>query len=170
MSESVTDARPFAPNTGKPACSKPRGGRTLGLFAVAAIAAAASVPVLARTPYDGAWSVLIVTRSGACEPNSRFRVEIVNGRVIGPGGSGVAVQGQVSRAGAVSVSVRSQGQWASGYGRLGGSRGGGRWRGQGSSGSCAGSWVAQRSGFAPQAESRAPAYNYGPGAAPGWGR
>ena len=170
MFESATDARPFAQNAGKPACSKPSGRRSLKLFALAAIAAAASAPVLARTPFDGTWSVLIVTRSGACAPSSRFGVEIVNGRVTGPGGSGVAVRGQVSRAGAVSVSVRAQDQWASGYGRLGGSRGGGRWRGQGSGGSCAGSWVAQRSGFAPRAESRAPTYYYTPGATPGWGR
>jgi hypothetical protein len=170
MSESATDARPFAPNAGKPACRKSRGRRSLKLFALAAIAAAVSAPVLARTPYDGTWSVLIVTRSGACEPSARFGVEIVNGRVIGPGGSGVDVRGQVSRAGAVSVSVRAQSQWASGYGRLGGSRGSGRWRGQSSSGSCAGSWVAQRSGFSPRAESRAPGYYYAPGAAPGWGR
>lgn len=167
MSESATDTRPFAPpNTGKPICSR----RCLKLFVLAVIASAASAPVLARTPYDGDWSVLVVTRSGACEPTSRYGVEIVNGSVIGQGGSGVAVRGQVSRAGAVSVSVRAQGQWASGYGRLGGSRGGGRWRGQGTSGSCAGTWVAQRSGFAPRAQSRAPVYNYAPNAAPMWGR
>jgi hypothetical protein len=168
MSESATDARPFAPNAGKLACSKSSGRHYLKLFVLAAIASAISAPVLARTPYDGSWSVVIVTRSGACEPTSRFGVEIVNGRVIGPGGSGAAVAGQVSRAGAVSVSVRAQGQWASGYGRLGGSGGSGRWRGQGTAGSCAGTWVAQRSGFAPRAG--APVYNYAPGAAPMWGR
>jgi hypothetical protein len=169
MSESATDTRPCALNAGNPACSKLRGRHFLKLFVLAVIASAASAPALARTPYDGAWSVLIVTRSGACEPSSRFGVEIVNGRVMAPGGNGAAVQGQVSRAGAVSVSVRAQGQFASGYGRLGGSRGSGRWRGQGSRGSCAGSWVAQRSGFAPRAESRAPVYDYAPGA-PRWGR
>jgi hypothetical protein len=164
MFESATDAGPL------PACSRRTGRQCLKLFALAVIASAASTPVLARTPYDGDWSVLIVTRSGACEPTSRYGVEIVNGRVVGPGGGGVAVRGQVSRAGAVSVSVRAQGQWASGYGRLGGSRGGGRWRGQGTSGSCAGTWMAQRSGVAPRAESSAPIYNYAPGAAPMWGR
>jgi hypothetical protein len=169
MSESATDARPFGPNAGKPACSKPRGRRSLKLFVLALIASAASAPVSARTPFDGTWIVQIVTRSGTCEPSSRFDVEVINGRVVGPGGSGAAVGGRVSRAGAVSVSVRAQGQSASGYGRLGGSRGGGRWQGQGSRGSCAGSWVAQRSGFAPRAQSRAPVYNYVPGAAPGWG-
>jgi hypothetical protein len=169
MSESANDAGPFAPNAGKPTCRKSTGRHCLKLFVLAVIASAASAPALARSPYDGGWSVLIVTRSGACAPTSRYGVEIVNGRVIGPGG-GAAVRGQVSRAGAVSVSVRAQGQWASGYGRLGGSRGSGRWRGQGTSGSCAGTWVAQRSGFAPGAESGAPIYNYAPGAAPMWGR
>ena len=170
MSESATDARPFAPSAGNLACSKSSGRHYLKLFVLAVIASAASTPVLARTPYDGDWSVMIVTRSGACQPTYRYGVEIINGRVIGPSGSGAAIRGQVSRAGAVSVSVRAQGQWASGYGRLGGNRGSGRWRGQGTSGSCAGTWVAQRSGFAPRAESGAPVYNYAPGTAPSWGR
>jgi hypothetical protein len=170
MSESATDPRLFAPNAGKPTCSKPTGRHSLRLFVLAVIASAASTPVLARTPYDGNWSVLIVTRSGACQPTVRYGVEIVNGRVMGPVGSGAALRGQVSRTGAVSVSLQAQGQWASGYGRLGGSRGSGRWRGQGTVGSCAGTWVAQRSGLAPRAESRAPVYNYAPRAAPMWGR
>lgn len=157
--------RPFAPDAGK------RTGRHfLKLFVLAVIASAASAPVLARTPYDGNWSVVIVTRSGACEPTTRYGLEIVNGTVIGPGGSGTEVQGRVSRAGTVSVSVRAQGQWASGSGRLGGSRGSGRWHGQGTSGSCAGTWAAQRVGFAPRAESGAPVSNYAPRAAPVWGR
>lgn len=115
----------------------------LRVFGLAMIAAAVCSPALARSPYDGAWSVLIVTRSGTCQPSSRFGVEIVNGRVLGPGG-GASVHGQVSRGGAVSVSVQSQGQSANGYGRLGGSSGSGRWRGRGSAGLCAGTWMAQR--------------------------
>jgi len=155
MSESAIDARPFTPNCDMPVCGKTRGRLAVTLFALAAIAVAASAPALAASPYDGAWSVQIMTRSGDCEPSSRFGVQIVNGRVTGPGEGGASVRGQVSRAGAVSVSVQAQGQSASGYGRLGGNRGSGRWRGQGARGSCAGSWVAQRSG--------APVYNYAPG-------
>ncbi len=163
MSESATDAR-------KPACSTRTARHYVKLFVLAVIASAASAPVLARTPYDGAWSVVIMTRSGACQPTSRYGMEIVNGRVIGPGGSGVAVRGWVSRAGTVNVSVRAQGQWATGSGRLGGNRGAGLWQGQGTSGSCAGTWVAQRSGFAPPTESGPPVYNYAPRSAPMWGR
>lgn len=45
------------------------------------------------------------------------------------------------------MSVRSGSQWADGSGRLAGNRGGGAWRGEGSSGSCDGTWVAERRGF-----------------------
>jgi hypothetical protein len=33
-------------------------------------------PALARSPYDGAWSVTVMTRGGACEPTSRYGVQI----------------------------------------------------------------------------------------------
>lgn len=135
MSESASDPRLTAPAPGR--------RHRLRLFVLAMLASAACTPALARSPYDGAWSVQIVTRSGSCQPSSRFGVQIVDGRVLGPGG-GASVRGQVSRAGAVSVVVQSQGQSASGYGRLGGRSGTGRWRGRGTAGLCAGTWMAQR--------------------------
>ena len=39
-------------------------------------------PALARSPYDGAWSVTVMTRGGACEPTSRYGVQISNGVVM----------------------------------------------------------------------------------------
>jgi hypothetical protein len=54
------------------------------------------------------------------------------------------MQGRVTRSGAVSVTVRSGNQWANGSGRLGRNRGGSAWRGQGTSGACHGTWVAER--------------------------
>jgi hypothetical protein len=97
----------------------------------------------ARTVYDGDWGVLILTRGGACEPAVRCGVQITDGMVIYSGGM-ATVQGQVSRSGTVSVIVRSGNQWANGFGRLGRNRGGGAWRGQGTSGTCRGTWVAER--------------------------
>jgi hypothetical protein len=97
----------------------------------------------ARTVYDGDWSVLILTRGGACEPSVRYGVQIADGMVINGGGI-ATVQGRVSRSGTVSVIVRSGKQWANGSGRLGRNRGGGAWRGQGASGACHGAWVAER--------------------------
>ena len=97
----------------------------------------------ARTVYDGDWSVLILTRGGACEPAVRYGVQIADGMVVNGGGM-ATVQGRVTRSGSVQVIVRSGNQWANGSGRLGGKRGGGFWRGQGTSGTCRGTWVAER--------------------------
>jgi hypothetical protein len=107
-----------------------------GLIAVPATA-------FAHTVYDGDWSVLILTRGGACEPSVRYGVQIADGIVIHGGGI-ATVQGRITRSGAVSVIVRSGDQWATGFGRLGRNRGGGAWRGQGTGGACHGTWVAER--------------------------
>ncbi len=121
-------------------------------------------PALARSPYDGAWSVTVMTRGGACEPTSRYGVQISNGMVMA-GDGGAAVQGRVSPGGAVSVAVQAGGQSASGSGHLNRARGSGVWRGQGSAGACQGTWVAQRVGGGAQAQAEGPGrpiYNYAP--------
>ena len=108
-----------------------------GLIAIPATA-------FAHTIYDGDWSVLILTR-GACEPSVRYGVHIADGMLIN--GDGMAtVQGRVTRSGTVSVNARSGSQWANGSGRLGRNRGDGAWRGQGTSGACHGTWIAERRG------------------------
>jgi len=99
----------------------------------------------ARTVYDGDWSVLIATNSGPCGPTYRYGVQISDGMVIYNGGM-VSLQGRVTPKGAVRVIVRSSGQSANGYGRLTKSRGVGVWNGQGTGGTCAGTWVAERRG------------------------
>src|SRR5262249_11524597 len=97
---------------------------------------------LARTAFDGSWSVVIKTENGPCDPQYRFGVQIINGNVVYEGGGPANVQGQVGRNGSVWVSVSSGGQSATGSGRLSRNTGGGSWRGQGAAGSCAGSWQA----------------------------
>lgn len=116
-----------------------------GLFGAAAVAfvSLAAPAALAATPYDGYWSVVIVTQRGACEPSYRSGVTISNGVVSG--GDGMAsVYGRVARNGAVSVGVSSGQQNARGSGRLGRSSGGGSWAGVGSAGRCSGRWTAYR--------------------------
>ena len=99
----------------------------------------------ARTSYDGTWSVVIMTRSGSCDSALRYQVQINNGYVLNEAGS-VNLQGRVASSGAVRVSVSAGGQWANGSGRLSRSHGSGLWRGQGSAGTCAGVWQAERRG------------------------
>jgi hypothetical protein len=83
----------------------------------------------------------IITQSGVCDRAYRYGVQISNGQVLSANGGSVNLQGRVARNGAVQVSVS-----AAGFGRLSRDRGTGAWRGQGSSGSCAGTWEAERRG------------------------
>jgi hypothetical protein len=106
--------------------------------------AAVAGPAFARTVFDGAWSVLIITQSGTCDRAYRYGVQISNGRVLPDGHAAVGLQGQVARDGAIQVSVSAGNNRADGSGRLSGDRGSGLWRGQGSAGTCAGNWEAER--------------------------
>jgi len=94
--------------------------------------------------FDGGWGVLIQTRSGDCEPSFRFGVQIQKGQILNGGAEQVAVDGRVTPSGAVRVTVAAGNQEAQGAGRLLRTSGGGTWRGQGSAGTCAGTWVAER--------------------------
>ena len=119
----------------------------------------------ARDAFDGNWSVVITTQSGACDPSFRYGVQISNGQVLNNGSSNVDIQGRVKRNGMVRVNLQSGNQWASGSGRLDPTRGGGVWQGQGSAGACAGTWVAQRTGAETAAAEQPgrPLYNFAPG-------
>jgi hypothetical protein len=94
--------------------------------------------------FDGAWSVLIMTRSGACEPSYRYGVEIRSGEVLNAGGAPVDLEGHVAPNGAVRVTVAAGNQEAHGAGRLSRTSGGGTWQGHGTAGTCAGTWQAER--------------------------
>ena len=103
----------------------------------------AAVP---RAAFDGAWSVVINTHSGPCDPQYRFGVHIIDGNIVHEGGGVANVQGEVAPNGSVWVHVSAAGQAASGQGRLARNSGTGTWSGQGSAASCAGSWQAVRRG------------------------
>jgi hypothetical protein len=125
-------------------------------------------PSLARSSFDGAWSVVVVTRAGACTPTLRYPVAIANGIVTNGGNSPASVSGRVAPTGAVRVTVQSGDSWATGSGHLSTSGGSGVWRGQGSSGLCQGIWQAERQSYGAQVMERgAPIYGYAPGRYPG---
>jgi len=97
----------------------------------------------AQNGFDGRWSVLINTDRGACERSTRAGVHILDGYIRADVG-GVNLDGRVSRNGSVRAVISAGGQTAGGSGRLTSTRGGGVWRGQGSRGFCAGTWLAER--------------------------
>jgi hypothetical protein len=113
---------------------------------VVAAASAVSAPAVARTIYDGRWSVLIVTDSGQCDRAYRYGLQIVNGNVVYDGGGPISLSGRVAPNGAVRVTVAAGSQRADGTGRLLRDRGAGIWRGVSSTGSCSGTWEAERRG------------------------
>jgi hypothetical protein len=113
-----------------------------GLAAMTAFLAPTSAS--ARTPYDGKWSVLILTKNGPCDAAYRYGLSVRDGQVFYEGSASVNVSGRVGRNGAVSVRVSAGSQGANGSGRLGKSTGSGNWKGVGSMGTCAGVWSAER--------------------------
>jgi hypothetical protein len=128
---------------------------------LALISVGSASPSFARSSFDGDWSVVIQTRSGACPATVRYPVAITNGVVINAGDAPVSVRGRVAPNGRVRVTVQSGGAWASGSGRLTTTGGSGIWRGQSTSGMCEGTWQAQRHSYSAHAMERgAPVYNY----------
>ncbi len=107
-----------------------------------ALAASAFNSASAGTAYDGSWSLSVVTQSGDCAPSYYFQLQVINGVVHYQGPA--KVQGHVSSGGAVSVSVSTESQHASGSGKLSGNSGRGRWSGRSATERCSGSWTAQR--------------------------
>src|SRR3954469_24581587 len=113
-----------------------------GLLAAVCVA---SLPTTApaRTPYDGSWSVLIVTQRGTCDRAYRYGVTISDGVVRYDGGV-VNLSGRVASSGAVRVTVSSGSAYANGTGRLSRNSGRGSWNGRSGSDACSGYWEAER--------------------------
>jgi hypothetical protein len=103
-----------------------------------------SAPARAQAAFDGAWSVLIVTESGACDRAYRYAVKISKGAVSYAGEAGINLSGRVSGNGSVKVTVSGGSQSATGTGRMTGSSGVGKWTGRSGNQQCAGTWEAER--------------------------
>jgi hypothetical protein len=101
-------------------------------------------PALAASPFDGRWSVSIVTEKGDCDRGYRYDIRIEDGRLVYDGEGGFSFSGAVAPSGAVTVTVGRGSQHASGAGRLAARNGSGTWRGRSSAGECAGRWDAER--------------------------
>jgi len=93
--------------------------------------------------FDGLWSVSILTQAGPCSASYRYPARIVGGQVRQTGNDfSYQISGAVVASGAILVTVSQGGQSATGYGRLRGASGGGRWTAGGNQ--CYGTWSAVR--------------------------
>lgn len=97
----------------------------------------AAAPASAQTPYDGLWSVTVVTKTGSCEPQSNSTLTVMDGKVTAPGAD---ISGSVGREGLVRVSIH--GAYANG--QLSGNAGSGKWNGASAGIPCSGRWEASR--------------------------
>jgi hypothetical protein len=114
------------------------------LTALAATSSGAASREATRA-FDGVWSVSIYTESGPCDPSYRYPARIIGGQIRQADNDfSYQLSGVVASSGAIAVVVTKSGQSATGYGRLLGNRGGGRWSAQGVQ--CFGTWNAVRRG------------------------
>lgn len=112
---------------------------------MACLALGFAAPASVAAPgFDGTWSVLVVTNNGNCDRAYRYEVRIAGGQVRPASDDPVSMSGTVSGNGAIKVNVGRGEQKASGSGRLAGKAGTGKWIGRGNTGTCSGTWSAER--------------------------
>ena len=104
-----------------------------------AIALAATPAVASSAPFDGSWSVKIVTQKGTCDSGASVPIRVTNG-AIASDLSIVKASGQVSDNGNLTVKVGHGLENASGVGKLSDNSGSGTWKG----GLCSGTWTASK--------------------------
>src|ERR1700731_2858826 len=91
----------------------------LSLAIGAILVGSAAQSAVAKSMYDGRWSVSIVTEQGTCDRSYRYPVSIVNGAIerSAEGDRSFAISGKVTGSGAVHVVVARGQQRAEGSGR-----------------------------------------------------
>ena len=97
--------------------------------------------VSAAMPFDGSWSVSIMTQSGSCDRAYNFAVSIVDGRLDGANG---ALLGTVNNKGGINVLMGGGDRRGTASGKLAGNAGSGRWSGNATGAACSGQWTARR--------------------------
>jgi hypothetical protein len=112
-------------------------GFSTGLLAatLATSALAASVP-----PYDGMWSVSIVTEQGICSNGFKYSINIKDSTLSNGGDAPVMISGTVTGLGSLSVAIVQGYNSATGSGQLSARNGNGKWK----AASCSGYWTAER--------------------------
>ena len=110
-------------------------------------AAVLCAPAQARAPFDGEWSVVIVTEQngGSCDQAYRYPVRISDGVIrYADDTAGFTASGAVTASGAIKVRLARGDAHADGAGKLSGKFGSGRWTS--ATAKCGGRWQAERRG------------------------
>jgi len=112
-------------------------GFSTGLLAatLATSGLAAALP-----PYDGMWSVSIVTEQGICNNGFKYSIHIKDSTLSNGGDAPAVISGTVTGRGSLSVAIVHGYNSATGSGQLSASNGQGKWK----AASCSGYWTAER--------------------------
>src|SRR5687768_14923689 len=112
-------------------------GFSTGLLAatLATSGLAAALP-----PYDGTWSVSIVTEQGFCNNGFKYSIHIKNNALTNGGDAPAVISGTVTGRGSLSVAIIHGSNSAIGSGQLSASNGQGKWK----AAFCSGYWTAER--------------------------
>ncbi len=95
-----------------------------------------AAPAIAQTDYDGVWTVTVTTKTGSCQPTTRYPLVVADGKVSGA----ADLSGSVGRNGAVRASLKG----AFANGQLSGNAGSGKWNAASAGMPCSGRWMATR--------------------------
>ena len=104
-------------------------------------------PAMAASPYDGAWTMFVITTDGHCG-TIKVGLAINDGRISSTSGKFVFrkinLAGLISGSGQTRMNAVAGPRKAKGTGRFTRARGSGKWAGTGPSGICSGVWTAVR--------------------------
>jgi hypothetical protein len=116
--------------------------------AAALFAILASAPQAHAAPYDGSWTMYVVTTDGHCG-TIRVGLAISDGHIRSTSGKFVMrpieLAGIITGSGQTKINAVAGPREAQGTGQFTKSKGTGKWAGTGPSGVCSGTWFAVRS-------------------------
>ena len=123
-------------------------GNALRAVALAAAVTLVGFAALAKAaPYDGSWTMQLVTTSGHCGV-IKMSMAVKAGHISATGGKFVmhkiSLAGLIAGSGATKINGVAGPRQAIGTGRFTKAKGSGKWNGTGPSGVCSGYWVALR--------------------------
>jgi hypothetical protein len=123
-------------------------GNALRAVALAAAFATISFAALAKAaPYDGSWTMVLVTTSGHCG-TIKMGMAVKGGLISATSGKFVrhkiSLAGRIAGSGQTKINGVAGPRQAIGTGRFTKVKGSGKWNGTGPSGVCSGVWTAVR--------------------------
>ena len=123
------------------------GNRICALALSAAVTFFSFAALAKPAPFDGAWSMMLVTTNGHCG-KIKIGMAVTGGRISATSGKFVmhkiALAGRISASGATKINGVAGPRQAISTGRFTRSKGVGKWNGTGPSGVCSGVWTAVR--------------------------